>query len=200
MKKIIIICILAFINSCSKENTTTEITPKNETDKVILKDNKEGSFTRFSKAGYPLIEKIYYKLIENDPHLKKLDKAINQLNNENVDYNRNLNSILQKPEDYYSDAKNRTIHLRDSLLKREITELIELSEKEFRSNTSSLNEKIKNTTLNYFTINDLYNVLKIKKTLPAIEKFQKTIPDNQKIDSIIKEQEKLIKELKSLKK
>ena len=200
MKKIVIICILTFINSCSKENTTAEITPKNETDKVILKDSEEGSFSRFSNPRDPLIEKIYYKLIENDPQLKKLDENINELNNENIDYNRNLNSILQKPEDYYSDAKNRTKSLRDSLLKKEITKLIELSEKKFRNHTFSLNEKMKNTRLNYFTINDLYNVLKIKKTLPAIEEFQKTIPDNQKIDSIIKEQEKLIKELKSLKK
>lgn len=200
MKKIITICILVFLSSCSKENTTPKVTPKNETDKVILKDDNEGSFTRFSKDGAPLIEKIYYKLIENDPHLKKLDEDIYQLNNENNDYNRAIENILQKPEDYYSDAKNRTKRLRDSLLKKEIIGLIELSEKKFRSNTSSLNEKVKRTRLHYYTINDLYNVFKIKKTLPAIEEFQKTIPDNQKIDSIIKEQEKLIQELKNLKK
>ena len=200
MKKIITICILVFLSSCSKENTTPKVTPKNETDKVILKDDNEGSFTRFSKDGAPLIEKIYYKLIENDPHLKKLDEDIYQLNNENNDYNRAIENILQKPEDYYSDAKNRTKRLRDSLLKKEIIGLIELSEKKFRSNTSSLNEKMKSTRLHYYTINDLYNVFKIKKTLPAIEEFQKTIPDNQKIDSIIKEQEKLILELKNLKK
>lgn len=188
------------MSSCSKENTTAEVIPNNETDKVILKDNEEGSFTRYSKAGEPLIERIYDQLIENDPHLKKLDEDIYRLNKENLDYNNNINNILKKPENYYTDAKSRTKHLKDSLLKKEIIGLIELSEKKFRNNTSSLNEKMKNTRLLYYTINDLYNVFKIKKTLPAIEEFQKTIQDHQKIDSIIKEQEKLIQELKNLKK
>ena len=198
MKKIITIISIVSLISCNKE-ARTEAIPKNETDKIILKDNDIKSFSRYSNDNNPLIEKIYYKIIENDQNLTKLDEEISKLNDESREYKRSLDDILQKPDDYYKDAKYRTKFLKDSLLKKEILKLIESSEKNFTKNTSVLKGKMKQTNLNTISINELYSIYKIRKTLPAIEDFQKTIPDNKKIDSIINEQEKLIQQLKSLK-
>ena len=198
MKKLITIISIVSLISCNKE-ARTEAIPKNETDKVILKDNDIKSFSRYSNDNNPLIEKIYYKIIENDQNLTKLDEEISKLNDESREYKRSLDDILQKPDDYYKDAKYRTKFLKDSLLKKEILKLIESSEKNFTKNTSVLKGKMKQTNLNTISINELYSIYKIRKTLPAIEDFQKTIPDNKKIDSIINEQEKLIQQLKSLK-
>ena len=198
MKKIITIISIVSLISCNKE-ARTEAIPKNETDKVILKDNDIKSFSRYSNDNNSLIEKIYYKIIENDQNLTKLDEEISKLNDESREYKRSLDDILQKPDDYYKDAKYRTKFLKDSLLKKEILKLIESSEKNFTKNTSVFKGKMKQTNLNTISINELYSIYKIRKTLPAIEDFQKTIPDNKKIDSIINEQEKLIQQLKSLK-
>jgi hypothetical protein len=88
---------------------------------------------------------------------------------------------LQKPDDYYKDAKYRTKFLKDSLLKKEILKLIESSEKNFTKNTSVLKGKMKQTNLNTISLNELYSIYKIRKTLPAIEDFQKTITENKKI-------------------
>jgi len=198
MKKIITIISIVSLISCNKE-ARTEAIPKNETDKIILKDNDIKSFSRYSNDNNPLIEKIYYKIIENDQNLTKLDEEISKLNDESREYKRSLDDILQKPDDYYKDAKYRTKFLKDSLLKKEILKLIESSEKNFTKNTSVLKGKMKQTNLNTISINELYSIYKIRKTLPAIEDFQKTIPNNKKIDSIINEQEKLIQQLKSLK-
>ena len=198
MKKIITIISIVSLISCNKE-ARTEAIPKNETDKIILKDNDIKSFSRYSNDNNPLIEKIYYKIIENDQNLTKLDEEISKLNDESREYKRSLDDILQKPDDYYKDAKYRTKFLKDSLLKKEILKLIESSEKNFTKNTSVLKGKMKQTNLNTISLNELYSIYKIRKTLPAIEDFQKTIPNNKKIDSIINEQEKLIQQLKSLK-
>ncbi|PPZ91373.1 hypothetical protein C3729_08070 [Cloacibacterium normanense] len=198
MKKLITIISIVSLISCNKE-ARTEAIPKNETDKVILKDNDIKSFSRYSNDNNSLIEKIYYKIIENDQNLTKLDEEISKLNDESREYKRSLDDILQKPDDYYKDAKYRTKFLKDSLLKKEILKLIESSEKNFTKNTSVLKGKMKQTNLNTISINELYSIYKIRKTLPAIEDFQKTIPNNKKIDSIINEQEKLIQQLKSLK-
>lgn len=198
MKKLITIISIVSLISCNKE-ARTEAIPKNETDKVILKDNDIKSFSRYSNDNNPLIEKIYYKIIENDQNLTKLDEEISKLNDESREYKRSLDDILQKPDDYYKDAKYRTKFLKDSLLKKEILKLIESSEKNFTKNTSVLKGKMKQTNLNTISLNELYSIYKIRKTLPAIEDFQKTIPENKKIDSIINEQEKLIQQLKSLK-
>lgn len=198
MKKIITIISIVSLISCNKE-ARTEAIPKNETDKIILKDNDIKSFSRYSNDNNPLIEKIYYKIIENDQNLTKLDEEISKLNDESREYKRSLDDILQKPDDYYKDAKYRTKFLKDSLLKKEILKLIESSEKNFTKNTSVLKGKMKQTNLNTISLNELYSIYKIRKTLPAIEDFQKTIPENKKIDSIINEQEKLIQQLKSLK-
>ena len=198
MKKLITIISIVSLISCNKE-ARTEAIPKNETDKVILKDNDIKSFSRYSNDNNSLIEKIYYKIIENDQNLTKLDEEISKLNDESREYKRSLDDILQKPDDYYKDAKYRTKFLKDSLLKKEILKLIESNEKNFTKNTSVLKGKMKQTNLNTISINELYSIYKIRKTLPAIEDFQKTIPDNKKIDSIINEQEKLIQQLKSLK-
>ena len=198
MKKLITIISIVSLISCNKE-ARTEAIPKNETDKIILKDNDIKSFSRYSNDNNPLIEKIYYKIIENDQNLTKLDEEISKLNDESREYKRSLDDILQKPDDYYKDAKYRTKFLKDSLLKKEILKLIESSEKNFTKNTSVLKGKMKQTNLNTISLNELYSIYKIRKTLPAIEDFQKTIPNNKKIDSIIKEQEKLIQQLKSLK-
>ena len=198
MKKLITIISIVSLISCNKE-ARTEAIPKNETDKIILKDNDIKSFSRYSNDNNPLIEKIYYKIIENDQNLTKLDEEISKLNDESREYKRSLDDILQKPDDYYKDAKYRTKFLKDSLLKKEILKLIESSEKNFTKNTSVLKGKMKQTNLNTISLNELYSIYKIRKTLPAIEDFQKTIPENKKIDSIINEQEKLIQQLKSLK-
>ncbi len=198
MKKLITIISIVSLISCNKE-ARTEAIPKNETDKVILKDNDIKSFSRYSNDNNSLIEKIYYKIIENDQNLTKLDEEISKLNDESREYKRSLDDILQKPDDYYKDAKYRTKFLKDSLLKKEILKLIESSEKNFTKNTSVFKGKMKQTNLNTISINELYSIYKIRKTLPAIEDFQKTIPNNKKIDSIINEQEKLIQQLKSLK-
>ena len=198
MKKLITLISIVSLISCNKE-ARTEAIPKNETDKVILKDNDIKSFSRYSNDNNSLIEKIYYKIIENDQNLTKLDEEISKLNDESREYKRSLDDILQKPDDYYKDAKYRTKFLKDSLLKKEILKLIESSEKNFTKNTSVLKGKMKQTNLNTISINELYSIYKIRKTLPAIEDFQKTIPNNKKIDSIINEQEKLIQQLKSLK-
>lgn len=198
MKKIITIISIVSLISCNKE-ARTEAIAKNETDKVILKDNDIKSFSRYSNDNNSLIEKIYYKIIENDQNLTKLDEEISKLNDESREYKRSLDDILQKPNDYYKDAKYRTKFLKDSLLKKEILKLIESSEKNFTKNTSVLKGKMKQTNLNTISINELYSIYKIRRTLPAIEDFQKTIPNNKKIDSIINEQEKLIQQLKSLK-
>lgn len=202
MKNSVILFVLGImvVTSCSKENSRIAAVPKNETDKVILKDNDIKSFSRYSGDRDPLIDKIYYKLIENDEKLKKLDEDIYTLQNESREYNRSINDILEKPKDYYNDALQRSKQLKDSILKKEMIQLIESSEKNFKKNTSSLNEKMKSTSLHSFTINELYNVYKIRKTIPAIEEFQKNIPNSQKIDSIISTQQKIIEELKKLKK
>ena len=195
MKKILLVTTLIFIFSCKKDNPAENKIVENAAE------NTESSFpiTRMGSS-QDILNGMYAELMKNDSELKKLDDKINLLQQDSKKMKDIYQDVINNSEDYYNIAQNKAKTIQDSTLKKEILNLVKNSSEKFDLKKDKLEELKKQVNLNYNKIFSFYDAIKIRKTLPEIEKYQNANP--LKIDSlenIIKKQNQLLVELKNLK-
>ncbi|SDI93624.1 hypothetical protein [Chryseobacterium jejuense] len=199
MKKILFAATLALSLLSCKENK-----PQNEPVIENAVDNAESSISSIAKSDYSrggnLVQSIYGELLKNDKALQNLDKKIVDINNETHTVLNEYNSVLDKSENYYHDAKNLSGSITDSIAKIEIEKEIQNSAEKYNLKNQTIKDLIKKTKANQSTIYEQYIIFKIRKTLPEIEKYQKAHPlKTDSLDQFINKQNKLLEELKKLK-
>lgn len=197
MKNILFFLLISlFLFSCNinKNRTSTDTETKKEIPEVLTKDKSE-SFDRINS--YDLVESLYNDLMKDDEKLKEL--------NENINRNfKAMNSVIEefkkyksKSEQYYANTESKINLIQDSLLKIKTLALIENSREKYNQLISNLNQSDSIINQTYSKIKSSYEVFKIQKTLPIIEKYQKEkLPDNKKLEDFIKEQNKLLEQIK----
>ena len=191
MKKIFLTSSLLLFFSCEEKSHVANNAVENAESKT--------SYTRFSK-GQNILDAIYNEQIKNDENLKNLDERINSLYDDGQKVKNINQEITSKSSEYYSNAESVAESIYDSILKKQILEIIKISadknylrEKKLRDLTLQINR-------NNQIIYNQYSAFKIRKTLPEIEKYQKAHPlKTDSLNNFINKQNQLLNELKNLK-
>lgn len=196
MKKILFASALALsILSCTESKSENAPAMENAVDNA---DSKLSS-TRYSK-GQNMLDAIYYEQIKNDESLKRLDKKIILLQEDSRKVKDLYNDILRKNDEYYSDAEYGAKSINDSVLRKQIINLVKESSDKYYLKTQKLKKLTIQINRNSQTIYSYYVAFKIRKTLPEIEKYQNAHPlKTDSLENFIKKQNELLNELKKLK-
>lgn len=194
MKTFLILSFSLLIVSC-KENDST----KNE---IVEKaaENTESSFP-IKRMGNSqnILDGIYSELIKNDSQLKKLDEKVASIQNDSRIIEKIYDDVIKNSTDYYILADNaKTIS--DSILKREILKLVNNSSEKFKLKKDKIEELKRQVRFNNYKTYSFYQALKIRRTLPEIEKYQKANPlKSDSLNQFINKQNQLLNELKNMK-
>ncbi|WP_312766042.1 hypothetical protein [Epilithonimonas sp.] len=195
MKRIFLL--LAFsllINSCNESKTNEkEIVEK-------AAENTESSFPikRMSQS-QDILNGIYSELLKNDSQLKKLDENVVSLQQDSRIIQNLNDDIINNSGDYYLLAENTAKSIRDSILKKEILELVKNSSEKFNVKKDKFEELKKRINLNHHKIYSFYQAVKVRKTIPEIEKYQQAHPlKTDSLNMFINKQNQLLNELKNM--
>lgn len=198
MKKTLLTATLAlFIFSCGENRSENKPLIDNAVDNTdsSLKGSFEGS--RYDDN---MIDKIYSELIKNDKKLSALDDKILKTHEEESRVIHQYENVFMKSDAYYRDAKSQINSITDSLLKHQVENEIKLSAEKYNSKVKNIKALISRISKNTETINNLYTVFKIRKTLPEIEKYQNAHPlKADTLEHFIGKQNQLLNALKNVK-
>ncbi|WP_294309093.1 hypothetical protein [Chryseobacterium endophyticum] len=196
-KTLLTTTLLILLFSCNENRPENKPLIENAVDNTD--SSLKGSFES-SRYDDNMIDKIYSELIKNDKKLSALDEKILKIHEEESKVIREYENIFIKSEAYYRDAKNQSNSITDSLLKHQIKNQLKLSADKYDIKVKNMKALISRISKNTETINNVYIVFKIRKTLPEIEKYQNAHPlKTDNLEHFIWKQDQLLNELKNIK-
>jgi hypothetical protein len=203
MKNITLLSTFIFLTfiSCNN-NSGIESKPNQETPKAL--DNTESSYAIISKRGgyEDMVESLYSELSEKTPELSQLEDNIENLRKSKGDSTEKFNLYNQKNKVYFNSVNGHIEQIKDAVLRDKMKVLITNNLSNYNSKVSSHLDLLKAIDAKNVTLNDLYSVLKITRTLPLIKKYQEeSLPNpksligfSKRLDETLKNIDKLIKE------
>ncbi len=196
MKRIFITYTLfLFIISC-QENKTAD---HDMVEQAVENTESGFSIKRMSKSK-AIIDAIYMEKIKDDERLKGFHKRFLSLRNDSEVMEDLYDDVIRSSENYYADAEIRTKNIMDSALQKEVLDLLKNSSEKYDVKINKLNALKIQVNFNAIQLNSFYDIYKIKKTLPEIEKYQETHPlETDSLENFINKQNQLLNELKNLK-
>ena len=200
MKKVLILLTVLILISCAsrKENKTT---PHADVPKA-LQDNKEISLPVFSKRGHDardLVEELYEEKVKSTPQLQAIEKLIDNINDSQNDSLEASNDFKSKNQLYYVSAKNHLNSIKDSLLKKEIENVIERSTLSYNNKISGFENLTTILNNKLGTADDRHSALMILISLGMMKEYQeKNIPSSKSIESVINNYNRLIQKMDSV--
>ncbi|RXM39089.1 hypothetical protein BOQ62_13500 [Chryseobacterium sp. CH21] len=196
MKKILFASILALSLLSCKENKSQD---QNIVEKAAENTESSIPIKRLSKS-QDIFEGIYSEKIKNDDSLKKMDEKISLMQEDAHKMQNIYSSIISNSEDYYLIAESNAKSINDSVLRKEMINLVKESSNKYNLKVQRIKELKHTINRNKQTIYSLYSAIKIRKTLPEIEKYQNAHPlKTDSLNQFINKQNKLLEELKNLK-
>ena len=200
MKKVLIPVIILIIISCTscKENKTT---PQADVPKA-LQENKEKSLVVFSKRGYgehDLVEELYEEKVKSTPSLLAIEKMIDKLNDSQKDSLEAFNDFKAKNQQYYGFSKRHLNSIMDSLLKKEIENVIEKSNLAYNNKISGFEDLTTILNKKIGSADDRHSALMILISLGMMKEYQeKNMPSSKPIGSVINDYNRLIQKMDSV--
>lgn len=183
--------------SCGENRSENKPLIENAVDNTD--SSLKGSFES-SRYDDNMIDKIYSELIKNDKKLSALDDKILKTHEEEAKVIHQYENIFIKSDTYYRDAKSQSNTITDSLLKHQIENQIKISSEKYDVKVKNIKTLISRISKNTGTLNNLYTVFKIRKTLPEIEKYQNAHPlKTDSLEHFIRKQNQLLNTLKNVK-
>jgi len=200
MKKFLLSLCLIILISCTSRNenkTTTQAdVPK------ALQDNKESSLISISKRGsydHNLVEELYKEKVKSTPALKVIEGLIDKLNNSKNDSLEVFNDFKTKNQQYYSSAKNHLNSIKDSLLKKEIENVIERNVLAYNNKISGLDNLATALSIKSGSASDRHSALMILISIGMMKEYQeKNMPSSKPIESVINDYNGLIQKMDSV--
>ena len=195
-KSLLPVCLLVLI-ACSsrKENSTT---PQADVPKA-LQENKENSLVVFSKRGYgehDLVEELYKEKVKSTPSLLAIEKMIDKLNDSQKDSLEAFNDFKAKNQQYYDFSKRHLNSIKDSLLKKEIENVLEKSNLAYNNKISGLEDLTTVLNEKSGTADDRHSALMILISLGMMKEYQeKNMSSSKPIESVISDYNKLIQKM-----
>ncbi len=147
------------------------------------------------------MEDIYDELVSETPELKELENQIQDVNERKSDSLTDYEKFTAQNSQYYTSADHHSGAIRDSVLKEKIKTLINTSQSNYKGSIGGLNDLVNQLGAKQTALNDYYEVLKLTRTLPVIEKYQKkNLPSKKPIAAVANDYDKLIQKTDSLSK
>ncbi|RQO40909.1 hypothetical protein DBR39_06940 [Chryseobacterium sp. KBW03] len=194
MKKILFASALVLSVLSCREN-------KSQNHDIVEKaaENTESSMPikRLSKT-QDIFNGIYYEKIKNDDALKKMDEKISLMQEDARKMQSIYNTIIANSEDYYLIAESEAKAINDSVLRKEMMNLVKESSDKYYLKIQKIKELKHAISRNKQSIYSLYSAFKIRKTLPEIEKYQNAhLLKTDSLTQFINKQNTLLEELKN---
>lgn len=146
------------------------------------------------KRGDNLLESLYDELVSKNADLKLLEDKLDTLRASQHDSTIVFDRFNGKNEVYYNIARLNIEGIKDSVLRDKMKMLVAGSLKKYQSQTANHNELLKAIADKNLTLDDLYTILKITRTLPVIEKYQQdNLPSAKPLKGFIHKQEEALK-------
>ena len=198
MKKILLSLCIIILTSCTsrKENQSqAEVNiPK------ALQNNEERKLISYSKRGpEDLVEELYTERVRSTPALKTIEELIEKLNESKNDSLETFNDFKSKNQQYYGSAKNHLTSIKDSLLKKEIENVIERSTFAYSNKIAGFENLITVLNNKSASADDRRSALMILISLEIMKQYQeKNMPSSKPIESVITDYNSLIKKMDSV--
>jgi tetrahydromethanopterin S-methyltransferase subunit B len=197
MKPILSSSLLIFILLTACTNNTTQQNPPPDIPKAL---EEKGSYSLITKRGSnSVLEDLYNELVEKTPELKKLENQIDNLNSSRNDSTELFNSYKSKNTMYYTEASQTVGLIKDSSIKEKIRELITSSNTIYDTKISEHTILLTAIDTKLSTLKDLHTYLKVKRTLPIMEKYQSdNLPSTKPIGAFGKQVDATLKLIDTL--
>ncbi len=192
-KAIVGILFITIVYSCNSHRE--ESANPSETSNVLLDDKKDMSIV--SKRSYEdLVEQLYREQVEKSKELQDIEKDIRVVINSKVDSLAALLSFDTKNKNYYLAAGTKIKSISDSALRSNITALLNASSVAYEKKSAESTSLIELLEKKIIPLEDYHILLKIKQTLPLLEKYQeKNQPSNNPIRELIKKYDQVIEKV-----
>ena len=200
MKKLLFsFCLLTLI-SCTSRNENNA--PAQVDVPKALQDNKESSLVSISKRSsydQDLVEELYKEKIKSTPVMKEIEGLLDKLNDSKKDSLEVFNDFKTKNQQYYGAAKNHLNSIKDSLLKKEIENVIERSILAYNNKISGLDNLATVLNSKAGSANDRHSAFMILISLGMMKEYQeKNMPSSKPIESVINDYSRLIQKMDSV--
>lgn len=198
--QVILITAIVIMLSCSSSSPKAD-DPQHvpETPKALKDDNSllsdvKSAYSRSSN----LVDKLYDELADKIPALKKIEDDISALGPKSNEAIEKFASYNGKSESYYGSAGNYAATISDSVLRKQIEEVIQASNKAYKNKTAHLGALLDQMAKQSTNLNDHHTMLKILVTLPLIEEYQKNSqPSDKDFQAVLKTQQQIINQINS---
>jgi hypothetical protein len=170
MKPALILSLIIFVLLTACKNNTKQQNPPPEIPKALEEKGSYGLVTK--RGGDNVLEELYNELAEKTPELKNLENQIDNLNSGRNDATEIFYTYNGKNTLYYSEANQILGRMKDSSIKEKIKDLITSSNTKYDTKISGHTKLLTAIDSKFSTLEDLHAYLKIKRTLPIMEKYQ----------------------------
>jgi bacterioferritin (cytochrome b1) len=126
-----------------------------------------------SRSYNNLIEDLYTEILETNAALQELEKEFNTIDNKVIDSLKTFTQYNDKNNSYYNAAKEYTASISDSVLKKQMEELVKKSEETYRKIVTNHEQLIKKKGELASHLKNLHTVLMLSVTLPVMENYQR---------------------------
>jgi len=185
------------IYSCSPQENKP--TPQQETPKALTENNKSDYSLSSKRGSSDLVNEIYQEEVGKSELLQNLEKKIANIPDDKADSLQSFEGFDSKNTSYYNSATEKANSISDSLLKKKMLEIITASESAYESQIAEINSLLKNIDQESDRLKDYHTILKLKLTLPIIQKYQKTNqPSLKSLQQVSKEYDGLIRTTDSI--
>lgn len=194
---IIFIALIAITGACKdKKQETAKPVP------TILEGKRiDVSSIIHKKRGADLVEALYEELTTKSEELQELDKQIKALQDLQKNAVDSFKKFDERNKSYYDAAHKKLEGFHDSLVRKKIRHLIAESQADYAKTTQSLTELDNLIRKKNNTINDLYLILKISRTLPLIKEYQQdNLPGTGSMEGLSHHLDSLLQQLDTLSK
>jgi hypothetical protein len=165
--KLLIPFLAVFLICCAQSKPKTPAVP-------AALDGKKSEISILSKSrADDLVNDLYNQLVQSDKNLQQLEKDISHIQNSKADSLEVFQNYLTKNNHYYKEAENYISRIKDSVLSKQIAQMIEGSKAAFENKISPHQNLITVIEKKEMKLADLHTGLKLVKTLATMEAYQK---------------------------
>lgn len=166
---------------------------------IVLEGKHVDVSSLYKRNKEALIETLYQELISKSEELKQLDteiKAIAQLQKQATD---SFHLFDSKNRAYYESALLTTTNIRDSIFRKKVQAIINESFTAYKTQILPHQQLDSLLARKNASITDLYTLLKVVKTLPAMHNFQEErLPGTETAEAFSRQLDSLVQKLDTL--
>ncbi len=126
----------------------------------------------FKSSRQDVVNQLYQSIADTTPQLKALEQEMADCKRAKADTLKPLEDYDGINVAYYLDAGNITDGIKDSLLRKQMQRVLAQSKQAYNTNTGALRNLAKQVEARDTALNDFFVILKLTKTLAAMEQYQ----------------------------